>query len=382
MNILHISPYYYPATYWGGPVFSVHALNSVIAKQADVSLHVLTTDSAGPHVSDRTESSSVGDLGYRVTYCRRVIGLYTSIELLKRLPHEMRKSDIIHLTSTHTFATIPALILARKYNMPVVWSPRGAILEACVWKGARKRKLKQLWEWFCNQLIAPGTVALHVTTETEKRISSKRISRAEPAIIPNGVDSLPDFPIREWMPDGVLRVMFLGRLSPVKGLENLIDAIALLNKALSVRLSIYGSGDEDYGSSLMKRASSLNLLDDSIFFCGHIRGEEKKHAFLHADVCIIPSHSENFSMVAAEALGHGTPVITSIHTPWQEVEEKDCGLWVDNSPESLARAIGSMASRDLENMGENGWQWMQESFSWDTIGKNMLRLYSKMLKAD
>lgn len=54
-KILHITPAYYPATYWGGPIFSVWGLNNALVTLPGIELRVLTTDSAGPRVSDRVK---------------------------------------------------------------------------------------------------------------------------------------------------------------------------------------------------------------------------------------------------------------------------------------------------------------------------------------
>ncbi|NOY71251.1 MAG: glycosyltransferase [Gammaproteobacteria bacterium] len=381
MKLLHITPTYYPATYWGGPIFSVYALNNVLATLPDLELKVLTTDSAGPQVSDHLNIQDlVGTYpGYEVIFSRRIADASVSVEFLRRFVPLIRQADVVHLTATYSFPTIPTLIVCRLLRKPLVWSPRGAILDAYDWDGARKRGIKKVWERVCNFIIRPGSVTLHVTSEDERHASLSRIPRAEAVIIPNGVETLPSLRECEWLPEGRLRLIFMGRLSPKKGVENLLKAIKLMEEDQSVELTIYGTGDDHYRDSLIELAEDLDILGKSVDFAGHVDGNDKRTAFLNADMCIIPSYTENFCMVVAEALGHGVPVVASHGTPWAEVEERDCGLWVDNSPEVLVQSIRVMRSRDLSAMGRNGWEWMKECYSWNIVGDAMYDVYASLL---
>ena len=96
---------------------------------------------------------------------------------------------------------------------------------------------------------------------------------------------------------------------------------------------------------------------------------------------MVPSFTENFAIVVAEALAHAVPVIAGRGTPWQGVEQHDCGLWIDNSPESIAAAITRLRSAPRRDMGMRGREWMQRDFSWDTIGARMLAVYAGLLAA-
>lgn len=376
MKILHVTPAYYPAIYWGGPIFSVYALNNALARLRDVSLKVLTTDTAGPQLEDRLDRINLVALypNQEVIMTHRIAGADVSIELLRKLPALIRWADVVHLTATYSFPTIPTLVLCRIFNKPLVWSPRGAIQDAHEWEGSRRRQLKRVWERICNTLIRRGKVVTHTTSERERVATQERLPRAAAVIVPNGVDVPEVLPERNWLPDGRLRLMYLGRLSPKKGIENLLHAIARID-APTISLTIYGAGDVVYATSLEELAGRLGLLGKSVFFAGNVDGEAKSAAFTSADVCVVPSHTENFCMVVAEALAHGVPVIASRGTPWAEIEEKRCGLWVDNSPESLARAIVKIRAMDLSEMGKRGRDLMKTVYDWNAIAGSMRNIY-------
>ena len=389
MKILHITPTYYPATYWGGPIFTVYYLNNALARISGVELKVLTTDAAGPKVSDRlSEDEKRTSFPYEVNFTRRVAGACVSTGLLRQLPKCLHWADVVHLTATYSFPTIPVLILCWMYRKPVVWSLRGALLDdqnryQYDPQSALTRSVKAAWNRVCRWFISLGRVALHVTTEQERKASAKVYPDARFTVIPNGVE-VPEFlPARDArLPDGKLRLMYIGRLAPKKGIENLLRGVTKVDTPVS--LDMYGTGTggqggKDYRERLVALAKELGLLDKKVRFCGHVDGEAKARAFLEADVCVVPSYSENFCIVVAEALAMGLPVIVSSRLPqWKDVVQRNCGLWVDNNPEALAQAIRRIRDMDLSAMGKNGWEWMKDAFGWEVIAKKMYEVYLKM----
>ena len=111
---------------------------------------------------------------------------------------------------------------------------------------------------------------------------------------------------------------------------------------------------------------------------GAVAGTDKEKVFLDADVVVVPSHTENFAMVVAEALAYGVPVIASTGTPWKRLAEVGCGLWVDNRPESLAGALGEISRMPLREMGLKGREWVQREFTGEVTAKQMIELYERL----
>jgi glycosyltransferase involved in cell wall biosynthesis len=355
---------------------SVYGLCNALAGRAGMHLRVLTTDTAGLKLSESvpvTNFPMIYPPGYEVFFCHRQWAASFSTDLLLRLWPMIRWADVVHLTAVYSPPTIPTLLICRLLNKPVVWSPRGALQR---WEKTRKPLVKKVWERICNALICRTRCILHVTSDKETRESFSRISNSEPAVIPNGVD-VPELPNREWQPAGTLRLLYLGRLHPIKGIENLLRAVTLLNDR-SVSLSVYGSGEDRYVESLKTLAGVLRL-KDSVVFQGHVIGAQKLQAFIQADVCVLPSFSENFGMVVAESLAHGVPVIASTKTPWQDLEKNRCGMWVDNSPATLAQSIEGIRNEPLAEMGRRGRAWMGKEFSWESAALSMSSLYQQLI---
>jgi len=110
-------------------------------------------------------------------------------------------------------------------------------------------------------------------------------------------------------------------------------------------------------------------IESSIF------GEEKEVAFEWCDALVLPSRSENFGLVVAEALARGKPVITTKGTPWERVVEHGCGWWVEVTAEALRDAIMecvNMPRSELAKMGERGRVWMTQEYDWGMIAKRVL----------
>jgi glycosyltransferase involved in cell wall biosynthesis len=213
---------------------------------------------------------------------------------------------------------------------------------------------------------------LHVTSEEEGRASSERVKNARPVVIPNGVDVPPANGERQWRPTNQLRLLYLGRLHPIKGIENLLRALVELDS--KVRLSICGNGSKQYEQLLKSMVAELSLTD-RVRFCGPVAGAEKEKQFREADVCVVPSFSENFGMVVAEALATGVPVIASTGAPWSEIEKHGCGFWVENDPQSLVEAINRISSGPLAVMGTKGRAWMEREFTWASVAQRMDEVY-------
>jgi glycosyltransferase involved in cell wall biosynthesis len=215
---------------------------------------------------------------------------------------------------------------------------------------------------------------LHVTSVDEERDSRAEFPRVATVLIPNGVEVPSILPSRQWRPEGVLRVVFLGRLDPKKGIENLIHGVTQVT-GVDLDVAIYGIGVPEYERSLKDLVGHLSL-GRKISFKGHVEHEAKSEVFMHADIVVVPSFTENFALVVAEALAHAVPVIASKGTPWQDIEKHGCGLWVGNSPEAIADAIENMSGRDLAAMGRRGREWMLRDFSWAGVAESMKATYA------
>lgn len=378
INVLHVMPTFYPAIKWGGPIYSVYELCNHLANLPEIVVRVLTTDAAGSARNDRITFDSVPlryPGGYDVYFCKRILGVSISLSLLWRLPRMVKWADVVHLTGVFSAPTIPTLALCQLLGKPVFWSPRGSFYQ---WRGARRQRVKRLWNRVCLMLLPKGS-AIHCTSDKEASDSKIAMQGVPIRILPNGVEiSTPPQKRHRTSEHKDVQIMYMGLISPVKALDQLVQAIGLLGEGYT--LDVYGiaaSGYEDYAEQVRQTAAKV-ATSGKIVFHGFVAGDEKKRAFMKADMLVVPSHSENFSNVVAESLAAEVPVIVSRGAPWAEIETHNCGLWVSNDPATLAASIRKMAGMNIRVMGENGRRWIEGRFSWSTIAQQTSEIYSDM----
>ena len=377
MKVLHVSPSFYPSTAYGGTIRSGYGLCRGLA-ELGCDVRVLSTDSDGiGHVLDVTNNWDQQIDSFRVRYCHKWFRHSISPSLLWTLPSYVQWANVVHLTAVYSFPTFPALFWARRFRKPIVWSTRGALQR---WDGSSRPALKWIWESACQRLAVRSKLILHATSQLEAERNSERFPDLRTVVIPNGID-LPKNPQRTDS-NGKLRLLYLGRLDPIKGVDALLEACAIVERLeLDWQLNIAGSGMPTYIKLLKSKVQELGL-SQRVRFVGEVSGRNKEVLFTETDVLVLPSHVENFAIVVAESLAHAIPVIASKGTPWKGLETNHCGLWVDNHPESLAAAIRGIQTMPLREMGQQGRRWVEEAFSWRTVSNEMLALYRECSHLD
>jgi glycosyltransferase involved in cell wall biosynthesis len=213
---------------------------------------------------------------------------------------------------------------------------------------------------------------LHATAEAEALANASLLPGSKSAIIPNAV-RLPDQGMPK-VPSNKFRLIYIGRLHPKKGLDLLFEAMAALPP--HVTLDVYGSGETAHVAEIQAAAVPLG---NRVMFHGQLSDADKPEAFVRADVFVLPSHSENFGIVVAEALAHGTPVITTHNTPWDVVETRGCGRWIALTVPGLARTIQSLEHADLEAMGARGRALIRDDYTPEAMGRRFLDIYRTLI---
>ena len=379
MKITFISGAFYPAVYYGGPIFSSYELAKGLADNG-CQVFVATTNANG---SERLKVKTNKFLKLENNIFVKYYGLGFkngfSLVMFSLLWLEIIKTDIIYLISIFSPHTPLTILLCKLFKKKLIISPRGQLGDWCLKQGSSFKSiwLKLFIKPFLNQMI------FHVTSFQEKEQLLSLFPKAKYFIIPNGIN-LSDFQLNNFKKNNLfykkyndnieLRskiIVSLGRFHSKKGFDILINAFNIVKKKIP-NLFLFIAG-EDYGekNQLQKIISELNL-NDSVFLTHYIEGEEKINFLKNADVFALPSHDENFGIVYAEALAAGTPIVASKNTPWEEVEKYDCGKWVDNTPENFAKAIEYLLNLDNIIMGQNAKYFISDNYDWNKISTKFL----------
>lgn len=217
---------------------------------------------------------------------------------------------------------------------------------------------------------------VHATAESEKENLLKLGWNPNVKVIPNCVQ-IDKIQIKTF---GVQSrtILFLSRIHPKKGIEILIESVRKLKQQLSDwKVLIAGTGDSCYISRLQEMSSQM-CVDDLVEFVGPVYGEKKYDLYRKADLFVLPTYSENFGIVVAEALACGTPVVTTEGAPWKDLVDFCCGWWCEANITSFSSSMIDFLSKtpdQLKQMGINGRQLIESKYSSAKVAQMFLELY-------
>lgn len=221
----------------------------------------------------------------------------------------------------------------REFTLPVLAARRGRVLartpavlstrgefsdQALALKPLRKRAMRGV-------LAASGAldgVTLHATSELERADVARAFPNRSVFVAAN-IRPVPAALPRRNRPDDRLRACFVGRISPVKGLDFALAALAQVTKPVAFR--IFGPiEDADYHTRCREAASQLPG-HVAVTWEGPVEADAIPAILRAQDLLLMPSHSENFGHAIFEALAAGVPVAVGPNTPWRNLAERGAG---------------------------------------------------------
>ncbi len=310
--------------------------------------------------------------------------------------HKQINYDVIH--SHYWMSGLAAIALKERWNIPIVHMFHTL--------GVMKKRVAR------SEDEAEGDYRLN--GERTVLRAADRIVAATPAelaqlqwlyqaevrkitIVPPGVDLSRFYPIppdeaKEFI--GVQPceqvLLFVGRIEPLKGIDTLIEAIAIMRqKNIIVCLSVIG-GDADDGAenldSEIKRLQAESMrhgLQDLIAFLGKRDQDTLPYYYSAAEAVVVPSHYELFGMVALEAMACGKPVVASqVGGLAFLVQDGITGYTVPvDDPQALAECLIKLIQDvDLrQRMGDQAAAFAHD-YSWDVIAGRIIKVYKDALR--
>lgn len=327
------------------------------------------------------------------------------------------KPDLVHVHGIWQYELHRCAVICLQRGIPYVIAPRG-MLEP--WSLKTKWLKKRIARWLYQNRDLRMAAALHATAESEAG-QFRRLGFENPVIIsPNGVnvpeddkpivwgveamvrcrasncsaESTPRSALRS--PEEGKRVLFVSRMHPKKGVLELVEAWAKVrHQGWQCELVYTLNGDEEraYEAEVKKRIVALGLsyadrqnvvsmTTADFILTGSLNDREKWSAYARADLFVLPTYSENFGIVVAEALWAGAPVITTKGTPWAELVARKCGWWIDIGVAPLVVALREamlLTNEERAAMGERGRKLVEEKYTWKAVCAAMIEGYRKIV---
>jgi glycosyltransferase involved in cell wall biosynthesis len=372
MRILFPIGSFYPAQS-GGPNNSIYWLSKMLIK-SDHDVYIITTNQ-GINVSHNIKLNKwLLSESINVIYCKTHVHYFPLrfiIESLKKIKYV----DIIHLTSVFYPPSLIIAILGVLQNKKILWSTRGELnSQALIYN-------KYVKEIYLNIIkIISKRITFHVTSEDERDYVKNKLNDISIVLLPNYFE-LPGLLNTEYKK----QFLYIGRISPIKALENLILALPISNHFIKSEYSLIIAGtfennEKWYYEKLLKLITD-NSLNEKIKFVGHIVGKDKQLLYAESYFTILPSHSENFGNVVLESLVQGTPVIASKSVPWKILEGTNSGFWVDNDSETISKYIDLVISIPCGEYNQMRLNAIKLAQKYD-IGKNIsnwIENYNKVI---
>jgi len=397
VNVLHIIPSV--AAKEGGPSFAIKAITEALAR-GGVQVTVATTTRRRERQVASTERR-----GYSIVCFRREFEPYkVSFGLTRWLRKNIAGFDLVHIHALFSFSSTMAARIARQHSVPYLVRPLGVLNR---WGMENRRPILKRVSFRLIELpILLNSAAIHYTSNAERAEAasldlhlakhrsatiSLPIERAEPGDVEVFRARYPALKKHRV-------ILFLSRIHPMKGIELLLDAFAVVRqKNNDVALVIAGEGEEAYVRGLRERAGRILEFEsatmdgrptkdkegeEAIIWTGHLNGEMKAAALAAADVFVLPSASENFGIAAAESLAAGIPTIVSEEVALSsDIRRYDAGVVVKRDVQQLAGAISDSFSNKERAAGlaANGRRLAEERYSPEAVGRALHELYQKII---
>ena len=310
-----------------------------------------------------------------------------SSKLAKFLDSRVGRFDLVHVHELWHYPGYAAFRAARNHGLPYVLTIHG---ELDTW--ALKHKVFR--KWFYRQAIQNRILqsadALHVLTQSESARVSELGYRSPVFVAPNGIDldilngpvDTNGFLARYPELAGKRVVLFLGRLHTKKGLDVLARSFAMIAGDFRNTVLLVVGPDDDGTRNRMEKILKATEVSDRVVFTGMLTGHDKSAALKYADMFVLSSYSEGFTMATLEAMAAGLPVVISDRCNFPEVTEHGAGFVVEPSEMPVAEAIDALLSDESLRirMGQRGRRMVKELYTWPVIAKSVVGLYRELVE--
>ncbi|HUG11070.1 MAG TPA: glycosyltransferase [Opitutaceae bacterium] len=289
--------------------------------------------------------------------------------------------DVLHAHGLWTRQLAYARAASANFGSRFVISPRGMLAP---WALRHHPLRKRLARQFVHPGAFSGADGWHATSPGEAGEITAAGFTQPVCVAPNGVDIPNEADLagaRRWwqttepaLASGKPVALFHSRFHKKKRVLELIDLWASLPDT-GWLLALVGI-PEDYSVDALKEKVFEDGLANRVVVDD---GTEAPQPYATADLFLLPTHSENFGLVVAEALAAGVPALVTDTAPWSALAPNGAGWCVswESYRETLATALATPREQ-LAAMGARGRAWVGESFPWSRTAQLLEEFYKQL----
>jgi glycosyltransferase involved in cell wall biosynthesis len=314
---------------------------------------------------------------------------YRSPALSHALQKHIKELDLLHLHQVWDYPLYAAAQSAQQAGKPYLVTPHGIFSQP--WRYASLKKRVYL-RWIARPFMNRAA-CIQAVTPAELEGFHKIGIRVPYVVIPNGIDQdeFADLPLPGEADDywPVLRgrrvMLFLGRLSPEKGLDQLVPAWKQVVQEYPDAILVIAGPDHRGYRATVEALVERHGIADKVLLPGMLVGKEKLLALRRADIYTQPSYSEGFSMAVLEALACGKPCLITPGCNFGEMAEVGAGEVVEPCTDALATGLAKLLSRsstERQEMGNRGRNLVLAKYTWDIVARKMLTVYHCILNQE
>jgi glycosyltransferase involved in cell wall biosynthesis len=383
MKVLQVTPEFPPPLIGGGGYHVYNLTRELVRKGVEVSVFTFNPAKGSPIMGKIIETQFGKVRVYRFPAFSVPRAIYSIAPTL--IPSMLKEEpDIIHAHGYQFFTSDAATIISKMKKKPLILTLHGFP------RGFSKMLHKTYFNLIGKKTLKTAKKLIAVSNKVAQEFKAINVPEERITIIPNGVNleefnqTLNGDNFRKSLniKENEKLILSIGRLEEIKGFQYLIMALAKIqSKANPIKLVIAGP-EFNYGPQLKKLVAEKKM-EDKVIFYGPIDGRKKLEALWAANIAVVPSIYEGFSIFLLEAMAAGKPVVaTKTGIAPELIQNGKNGLLINPSDgEDLSEKIlmilndnqlSSLISRESKNAAK--------AFDWGKIADQILLIYNQCLE--
>jgi glycosyltransferase involved in cell wall biosynthesis len=306
-------------------------------------------------------------------------------QILTFCARQVRDYDLVHIYGLYDLFGSTAAWFCRRHGVPYVLEPLGMFGPK-----VRSQNKKRLYRKLVGNALFAGARVVVANSDTERNeLIAGGIAAEKIVLRRNGIElaefqTLPaagTFRGKHNLDDKTPLLLFLGRISFIKGLDQLVNAFAQVVRVHpDARLVIAGPDDADGCTEAIRKTVAEFELGNRVILSGPLYGDERLQAFVDADVFVLPSRYESFGNVAAESIACGTPVLVTDRCGIAPLIDGSAALVVPCEVDGLRAGMERLLENDgLRSRLRAGCSQVARKLSWDEPVEQTERLYRSLV---